>query len=86
MAGAVLELFPEAKFGFGPPVQDGFYYDFDLPRALTPEDLAKIEVKMQDVVKHDSPFESTRDDRARCAPVLRGAQAGFQGRSDQEAV
>ena len=57
MAGAVLELFPEAKFGFGPPVQDGFYYDFDLPRALTPEDLAKIEVKMQDVVKHDSPFE-----------------------------
>ena len=57
MAGAVLELFPEAKFGFGPPVQDGFYYDFDLPRALTPEDLAKIEVKMQEVVKHDSPFE-----------------------------
>jgi threonyl-tRNA synthetase len=57
MAGAVLELFPEAKFGFGPPVQDGFYYDFDLPRALTPEDLAKIEAKMQDVVKHDSPFE-----------------------------
>jgi len=57
MAGAVLELFPEAKFGFGPPVQDGFYYDFDLPRALTPEDLAKIEAKMQEVVKHDSPFE-----------------------------
>jgi threonyl-tRNA synthetase len=57
MAGAVLELFPEAKFGFGPPVQDGFYYDFDLPRALTPEDLAKIEDKMQEVVKHDSPFE-----------------------------
>jgi threonyl-tRNA synthetase len=57
MAGAVLELFPEAKFGFGPPVQDGFYYDFDLPRALTPEDLAAIELKMQEVVKHDSPFE-----------------------------
>ena len=57
MAGAVLELFPGAKFGFGPPVTDGFYYDFDLPRALTPEDLAKIEAKMQEVVKHDSPFE-----------------------------
>ena len=41
MAGAVLELFPEAKFGFGPPVQDGFYYDFDLPRALTPDDLPR---------------------------------------------
>src|SRR6266545_171376 len=57
MAGAVLELFPGAKFGFGPPVTDGFYYDFDLPRALTPDDLAKIEAKMQEVVKHDTPFE-----------------------------
>src|SRR2546426_4424783 len=57
MAGAVLELFPDAKFGFGPPVQDGFYYDFDLPRPLTPDDLAKIETKMRDVVKQDAPFE-----------------------------
>src|SRR5437899_5834810 len=57
MAGAVLDLFPEAKFGFGPPVQDGFYYDFDLPRPLTPEDLGKIEAKMREVVKEDKPFE-----------------------------
>ena len=57
MAGAVLELFPDAKFGFGPPVQDGFYYDFELPRPLTPDDLAKIEAKMRDVVKQDNPFE-----------------------------
>src|SRR5437667_2379774 len=57
MAGAVLELFPEAKFGFGPPVQDGFYYDFDLPRPLTPDDLEKIEAKMREVVKEDKPFE-----------------------------
>jgi threonyl-tRNA synthetase len=57
MAGAVLELFPGAKFGFGPPVQDGFYYDFDLPRPLTPDDLVKIETKMRDVVKQDAPFE-----------------------------
>jgi threonyl-tRNA synthetase len=57
MAGAVLELFPEAKFGFGPPVKDGFYYDFDLPRPLTPDDLGKIEAKMRDVVKQDAPFE-----------------------------
>src|SRR3989441_11253007 len=57
MAGAVLELFPEAKFGFGPPVQDGFYYDFDLPRPLTPDDLGKIEAKMQEVVKQNAPFE-----------------------------
>ncbi len=57
MAGAVLELFPGAKFGFGPPIADGFYYDFDLPRPLQPDDLAKIEDKMREVVKHDAPFE-----------------------------
>src|SRR5437867_3167684 len=57
MAGAVLELFPGAKFGFGPPVTDGFYYDFDLPRPLTPDDLGKIEAKMQEVVKRDTPFQ-----------------------------
>ena len=57
MAGAVLELFPGAKFGFGPPIADGFYYDFDLSRPLQPDDLAKIEDKMREVVKHDAPFE-----------------------------
>ena len=57
MAGAVLELFPEAKFGFGPPVTDGFYYDFDLPRALQPADLEKIEERMREMVKKDVPFE-----------------------------
>ncbi|HUG56402.1 MAG TPA: threonine--tRNA ligase [Candidatus Limnocylindrales bacterium] len=57
MAGAVLELFPEARFGFGPPVRDGFYYDFDLPRALTPDDLAGVEERMRDAVRRDLPFE-----------------------------
>jgi threonyl-tRNA synthetase len=57
MAGAVLELFPGAKFGFGPPVADGFYYDFDLSRPLVPDDLAKIEAKMREVTKQDVPFE-----------------------------
>ena len=62
MAGAVLELFPEAKFGFGPPVTDGFYYDFDLPRALQPDDLAKIEERMHAMVKKDVPFERSEMD------------------------
>ena len=57
MAGAVLDLFPGAKFGFGPPVRDGFYYDFDLPRPLTPDDLGKIEAKMREVIQQDAPFE-----------------------------
>ena len=62
MAGAVLELFPEAKFGFGPPVADGFYYDFDLPRALQPEDLERIEERMRAVVANDVPFERSELD------------------------
>jgi threonyl-tRNA synthetase len=57
MAGAVLELFPEAKFGFGPPVADGFYYDFDLPRALTDDDLPRIEERMRAMVARDLPFQ-----------------------------
>src|SRR5437660_7268221 len=57
MAGAVLELFPDAKFGFGPPVADGFYYDFDLPRALTVEDLPKIEERMRATIGQDLAFE-----------------------------
>ena len=57
MAGAVLDLFPDAKFGFGPPVADGFYYDFELPRPLTDEDLPKIEERMRATVGRNLPFE-----------------------------
>lgn len=55
MAQAVLEMFPEAKYTIGPPVENGFYYDFDLPRPLTPEDLEAIEKRMRQIVqgKHD---------------------------------
>ena len=45
MAQAVLEKFPEAKIAIGPPIEDGFYYDFDLPRPLTEEDLVEIEAR-----------------------------------------
>lgn len=50
MAQAVQLLFPEAKFGIGPVIENGFYYDFDLPRPLTPEDLTAIENKMRDII------------------------------------
>src|SRR4051794_7953808 len=56
MAEAVLDLFPGAKLGIGPAIQDGFYYDFQLPRALTPDDLAAIEERMAESVKADHPF------------------------------
>jgi threonyl-tRNA synthetase len=56
MAEAVLSLFPEARFGIGPAIENGFYYDFDLPRSLTAEDLPIIEKKMSEIVASDLPF------------------------------
>jgi threonyl-tRNA synthetase len=56
MAEAVLSIFPDARFAIGPAIEDGFYYDFGLPRPLTPEDLPVIERKMGEIVKADLPF------------------------------
>lgn len=56
LAEAVLSLFPDAKFGIGPAIEDGFYYDFGLPRSLTPEDLPVLEAKMAEIIKNDEPF------------------------------
>ena len=57
MAAAVLELFPEAKFGIGPVIESGFYYDFDLPKNLIPGDLIKIEKKMTELTQKKLKFE-----------------------------
>ena len=57
MAQAVLEKFPDAKIAIGPAIDDGFYYDFDLPRPLTPEDLEEIENRMRKIVKGNFAFE-----------------------------
>ncbi|MGI6104536.1 MAG: threonine--tRNA ligase, partial [Patescibacteria group bacterium] len=57
LASAVLEMFPEAKFGVGPAIENGFYYDFDLPLTLIPEDLPLLEEKMKEIIKKDFPFE-----------------------------
>jgi threonyl-tRNA synthetase len=56
LATAVRELFPGAGIGFGPPIEDGFYYDFQVDRPFTPEDLARLEQKMGEVAKRDYPF------------------------------
>ena len=53
MAEAVMELFPGAKLGIGPAIEGGFYYDFDLPRSVTPEDLNSIEERMRASVAAD---------------------------------
>jgi threonyl-tRNA synthetase len=67
MAQAVVELFPEAKYTIGPPVEDGFYYDFDLPRPLQPEDLESIEKRMRQIIAGDHSFvrKAVKADEAR---------------------
>ncbi len=62
MAEAVMALFPGTKLGIGPAIKDGFYYDFDLPRALVPEDLAAIEARMRESIAKDHPFVRTEWD------------------------
>ena len=56
MAEAVQSIFPDAKFGIGPAIEDGFYYDFDLPRPLNPEDLPLVEKKMNEIIASNGPF------------------------------
>jgi len=60
MAQAVMEMFPgQAKIAIGPPIENGFYYDFDLPRSLTPEDLEAIEKRMRQIIAGNAPFVRT---------------------------
>jgi threonyl-tRNA synthetase len=63
LATAVRELYPEAGIGFGPAIDDGFYYDFQVQRPFTPEDLERIESKMSEVVQRDFPFQREVVDR-----------------------
>ncbi len=67
MAQAVQQAFPEAKLGIGPPVENGFYYDFQVDRAFTPDDLKSVESKMRDIVKQGQLFvrREVSDDEAR---------------------
>src|SRR3989338_11100465 len=59
LASAVLEMFPKAKLGVGPVIEHGFFYDFLLPRPLTPEDVKKLEKRMRELIKQKLAFERT---------------------------
>lgn len=63
MAQAVLDLFPGSTFAIGPPIEDGFYYDFEVEEPFTPEDLERVEARMADIVGEDQPFERVAMDR-----------------------
>ncbi|MRS13074.1 MAG: threonine--tRNA ligase [Actinobacteria bacterium] len=72
MAEAVKQLFPLAKFGIGPAVEDGFYYDIEIDRTFTPEDLGAIEERMRSIVAEEQPFERAELDKL-------SAQDAFEG-------
>jgi len=74
MAQAVLEVFPDARLAIGPPIEDGFYYDFDLPRSLTPDDLAGIESRMRRIQKAD--LSLTRSEKPRAEALAYEQQCG----------
>src|SRR5207247_1454395 len=63
MAQAVCDLYPGAKYAIGPSIEDGFYYDFDLPASLTPEDLERIEGRMREIAAAGQPFIRQELDR-----------------------
>ena len=70
MAAAVCELYPEVKLDIGPATDDGFYYDFDMPHRLVPEDFPAIEAKMAELVAADQPFERLEVARAEALAML----------------
>lgn len=71
MAIAIMEMFPDAKLAIGPTVENGFYYDVDLPRTLIPEDLPLLEEKMKQVMKMDLPFDLYFEPKAKAVEFLK---------------
>lgn len=73
MAQAVKNLFPGTKFGIGPAIADGFYYDFDVPENFSPEDLTRIEAEIEKIIKQDYPFERFEVSRAEALKMFEEA-------------
>jgi threonyl-tRNA synthetase len=70
LAQAVLRLYPEAKYAIGPPIEDGFYYDFEVEQPFTPEDLERIEAEMKRIVADNQRFEREEVDRDRALDLF----------------
>src|SRR6266702_8949264 len=82
LATAILKIWPEAQFAAGPPVENGFYYDVDLPHRISPDDFANIEAEMKKEIKANHPFEKievSRDEALNLANL--GALAAVGARS-----
>jgi threonyl-tRNA synthetase len=78
MAAAVRQIFPEAKFGIGPPIKNGFYYDMQLSRPLTPEDLEEIERRMKEIVKEGQEFNQETWDKPKAREFFGAHDQNFK--------
>jgi len=78
MAAAVQSLYPDAKFDIGPSTEEGFYYDFDLADRLVPEDLEKIEAKMNELTAQDIPFERMELSREEAKKILEERKQSYK--------
>src|SRR5258705_10347675 len=83
LATAILKIWPEAQFAAGPPVENGFYYDVDLPHRISPDDFEKIEAEMKREIKANHPFESMEVSRDEALALgKKGRLAGLGERPD----
>ncbi len=86
LAQAVLQMFPEAKLGIGPTIENGFYYDFELPRTLIPEDLPLLEKKMKQIVKQKQKFVRLEEPGDKSIEVLKAAEQPYKVELAEELV
>ena len=78
LAEAVQSLYPGVKVTIGPAIEDGFYYDFDVEKPFTPEDLEKIEARMKEIIKGDHQFKREDMSRAEALELFRGMGEGYK--------
>jgi threonyl-tRNA synthetase len=76
MATAILRIWPDAQFAYGPPVENGFYYDFEMSHRLTPEDFPRIEEEMRRIAKENQKFERITVSRSEAAEMARSGRLG----------
>ena len=79
LATAILKIWPEAQFAAGPPVENGFYYDVELPHRISPEDFEKIEAEMKKEIKANHPFEKVTLSRDEALKMATSGELGALG-------
>ena len=86
LAQAVMDMFPEAKLAIGPTIEDGFYYDFELPRTLIPEDLPLLEKKMKHIIKQNQKFVRKEEPGDKALEFLKNAGQNYKSELAEEFI